>query len=103
MHIPLERALTGVGLAFLCTGIAYYIRVKPSRRVNKGAYIPLGISPIGFTLWIVYVLTIGRQATNYLGVWPSLILGFTVPYVIGAFIGDWIGKRRNYRLPFSNE
>ena len=103
LHVPLERMVTGVALTFLCMGIAYYIRVKPSRRVNRGVYILLGISPIGFALWIAYGLTIGRQLTNYLGVWPSLIIGFTVPYIIGAFIGDWIGKRRNYRLPLSIE
>ena len=104
LHIPLERAVTGVGLAFLCMGIAYYVRVKPSRRVNRAIYILLGISPIGFALWIVLGLSgVGRLITNYLGVWPSLIIGFTVPYIIGAFIGDWIGKRRNYRLPLSIE
>ena len=100
LRIPLERAVTGVALTFLCLGVAYYVRVKPSRRVNRGIYILLGISPIGFALWIAYVLTVGRYVTDW--VWPSLI-GYTVPYIIGAFIGDWIGKRRNYRLPLSIE
>jgi len=100
-HPPLERMVGGVALTFLCIGIAYYIRVRPSMKVNRTIYILLGITPIGFILWIVYALTIGRYVTNYLGVWSSLIIGFTVPYIIGAFIGDWIGKRRNYRLPLS--
>lgn len=102
LHIPLERMVPGVALAFLCMGVAYYVRIKPSRRVSRGIYILLGISPIGFGLWIVLGLSgVGRLLTNYLGVWPSLIISFTVPYVMGAFIGDWIGKRRNYRLPLS--
>jgi len=29
------------------------------------------------------------------------MLLFPIPYIIGMFIGDWIGKRRNYRLPLS--
>jgi len=103
LHVPLERTVGTVALTFLMVGFAYYIRIRPSRKVNRGLYILLGISPIGFVLWIAYGLTVGRHVTNYLGVWSSLIISFTVPYIIGAFIGDWIGRRRNYRLPLSIE
>jgi len=104
LHVPLERMLGGVALTFLGIGFAYYIRIKPSRKVNRGIYVLLGISPIGFSLWIVYALSgIDRFSTTHLGPEVSLIVGFTVPYIIGAFIGDWIGKRRNYRLPLSIE
>ena len=102
LHIPVERAASAVALTFVCIGIAYYIRVRPSMKVNRAIYILLGISPIGFALWIVYAISgFGRWITDTFGVWPSLIIGFTVPLIIGAFIGDWIGKRRNYRLPLS--
>ena len=103
LHVALERIMGGVALTLLCIGISYYIRIKPMRRVNRGLYIFFGITPIGFAIWIVYTLTVGRHVTNYLGAWTSLIIGFTVPYIIGAFIGDWIGRRRNYRLPLSIE
>jgi hypothetical protein len=102
LHVPVERAVSAVVLTFVCIGIAYYIRVKPSMKVNRALYILLGITPIGFILWIVYAVSgIGRWITDTWGVWPSFIIGFTVPYIIGAFIGDWIGRRRNYRLPLS--
>ena len=101
-HVPLERVVGGVALTLFCVGIAYYIRIRPSRRVNRAIYILLGISPIGFGLWIFLAVSgIGRWLTDNLGVCPSLIIGFTVPYIIGAFIGDWIGRKRNYRLPLS--
>ena len=95
-HVPLERAAGGVVLTFVGIGIAYYIRVRPSMKVNRAIYIWFGITPIGFILWVFLAVSgIGRWLTSNLGAWPSLIICFTVPYIIGAFIGDWIGKRRN--------
>jgi hypothetical protein len=102
LNVSLERTVSAVALTFFCIGIAYYIRVRPSLKVNRAIYILLGISPIGFGLWILYALSgIGMFITTHFGTWVSLIIGFTVPYAIGAFIGDWMGKRRNYQLPLS--
>ena len=103
LQFPLERVLGGEALILLTIGFAYYIRIKPSRSVNRGLYILLGFSPIGFGLWLLYAFSgIGRFLTT-LGPWGSLasMVLFLIPYIIGAFIGDWIGKRRNYRLPLS--
>jgi len=44
-------------------------------------------------------LLIGRRLTDLVGPGPSLLIIFAVPMVIGAFIGDCVGKRRGYR-PF---
>jgi hypothetical protein len=102
LSVSLERTVSAVAFTFFCIGIAYYIRAKPSVKVNRAIYILLGISPIGFGLWILYVLSgIGMFITTHFGTWVSLIIGFTLPYAIGAFIGDWIGKKRNYQLPLS--
>jgi hypothetical protein len=102
VHVPLERVVFGVALTLVCIGITYYIRIRPSRRVNRVVYILVGITPIGFVLWVVLAVSgIGSWLTYNLGVWPSIIISFTAPYLIGAFIGDWIGRRRDYRLPLS--
>ena len=104
LHVPLERVAGGVALTFFCIGIAYYIRVRTSMKVNRAIYILLGITPIGFCLWILYALSgIGRFLTTHPGYWPSFIVAFTVPHIVGALIGDWIGRRRNYRLSLSLE
>jgi len=102
LDVPLARAVGGVALTFLCIGIAYYIRVRPSIRVNRAVYILLGITPIGFVLWIIWAISgIGRWVTQTAGSGPSLLISWIVCYGIGALIGDWIGKRRNYILPLS--
>jgi hypothetical protein len=101
LHYPLSSVIGGMAISLLGVGIAYYIRVRPSMTVNRVVYILGGIG-IGWVMWVLYAITgIGRWATDTLGVWPSLIIGFAVFYTIGALIGDWIGKRRNYQLPLS--
>jgi hypothetical protein len=99
-NVPLERAIALLFFAFGCLGFAYYIRVRPSIKVNRAVYILLGISPIGFCLSLAWNFTIGRYTTPWLGIW-GFFIGLIVPCTIGAFIGDWIGKRRNYQLPLS--
>jgi len=59
--------------------------------------------PIGFCLWLLYAFSgIGRFLTTLgpLGSLTSMLL-FPIPFIMGVFIGDGIGKRRNYRLPLS--
>jgi hypothetical protein len=102
-HVPLERAAGALAITLLAIGFAYYIRIKPSRKVNRGIYIFLGFSPIGFSLWLLVAFSgIGLFLTTLgpLGALASMLL-FPIPYIIGMFIGDWIGKRYEYRIPFS--
>ena len=91
----------------LALGGAYYIRIRPSKKVNKVVYILFGITPIGFGLSMVYALICG--ITNFgkflvsstpLGPWLQLgiIIGL---FTIGGFIGNLIGKKRDYRLLLS--
>ena len=102
LHSSIERVVSAVALTFICIGIAYYTRVKPSMKVNRVLYIWLGVTPIGFCIWILWgVSGLARFITNLIGPMPSLLLSWAVCYGIGAFIGDWIGKRRNYRLPLT--
>jgi len=80
-HIPIERGVVAVTLTLLCIGVSYYIRVRPSVKVNRAIYIWFGITPIGFGLWILYAVSgIGRFLTT-LGPWGSLasMLLFPVP------------------------
>ena len=93
----LDRVILGLVLAFICLGIAYYIRVRPSITMNRIVYICLGFG-VGWVMWAVFAVTgFGRWTTDVISGFglPLLISGIAF-YVIGALIGDWIGKRRNY-------
>jgi hypothetical protein len=103
--VPLARAVLGLILTFLAIGFAYYIRVKPSMRVNRAIYMFLGASLAEVTTLFgggfVILVTGLPPPTHYLGSEISFILILIAPWIIGAFIGDWIGKRRNYILPLT--
>lgn len=105
LHVPLERMVSGVALTFLFMGIGYYIRIKPSMKVNRAIYVTLGACGIWVIVFFgggLLLLSTGwLPLTTYLGPWVTFIIFFIFPYIIGAFIGDWIGRRRNYRLPLS--
>jgi len=107
LHGELIRIIILEIIFSLVLGVAYYFRVRPSIKVNKLVYILFGITPIGFGLVILYVLICG--ITNFskfimifkpFGSWLQLgiIIGL---FIIGGFIGNWFGKKRDYRLPLS--
>lgn len=100
LHFPIEQVIIGTVLAFVCIDVAYYIRVKPSFRVNRALYVLLGITPFGFVLSVAYAVFLGHYVTGWLVGWFNIIVTIGI-LTAGAFIGDLIGKRRNYQLPIS--
>jgi hypothetical protein len=100
LNVPLERTVNTVALTFFCIGIAYYIRVRPSIKVNRALYILLGITPLGFVLSVAYAFFIGRYVTGWLWGWFDILVTIGI-LIAGGLIGDWVGKRRNYQLPLS--
>jgi hypothetical protein len=101
LNVSLQKATIGLIGTVLCIGFAYYIRVRPSIRVNRALYILLGITPTGLILLLLWTVSIGRLVTDTIGALPSLLIGSALCFGIGAFMGDWIGKKRNYLLPMS--
>jgi MFS family permease len=101
-HYPLSSVIGGLAITLLGIGAAYYIRIRPSLRVNRAVYVFLGCGISVVLLVVVYGISgLGRWVTDTLGPWPSLIIGYAVFIPLGVLIGDWIGKRRNYQLPLS--
>ena len=107
LHSDFVRIIIYEIILSLVLGTAYYIRVKPSKKVNKVVYILFGITPIGFGLWILFAIVCGL--TNFCHFLNNLrpygyLLNLTFQiclFVIGGFIGNWIGKKRDYFLRLS--
>jgi hypothetical protein len=89
----------------LCIGFAYYIRVRPSIKINRLIYVLGGTVSIGFLLWGVMMRLLSEIGTlaliqSSVGKSIDIIIGSLLigSYVAGAFIADWIGKKLNYKI-----
>jgi hypothetical protein len=101
LHMILQQVTVGSVLGSILMGIAYYLRFRYSERaLNRGLYVFLGATPLGFCLNVAYVVFLGRYVTGWLMGWFNIMVTVGI-LITGAFIGDWIGKRRNYQLPLS--
>lgn len=100
LHFPLDKVITYIIVTIILISFAYYIRIRPSMRVNRAIYILLGITPIGFIIWVAYALLVARYVNEIFGSNASLIITIII-YLFGAYIGDRIGRWRNYELPLT--
>ena len=100
-HLSVDRLVIVAVVSGVAICFAYYIRVKPSITINRAVYVLIGVTPIGFVLGILWELTVGSLLNGYVGAYPALLISLAIWLPIGGFIGDWIGKKRNYILPLS--
>jgi hypothetical protein len=84
--------ITSVAIAF-----AYYIRKTNSLKVWRTVWVLLGACGIGTLMAGVMLGVFGKTLILYLGPGPSLLLTFVTAITVGALLGDYIGKRRDYR------
>ena len=98
-NAPLEKLASRFATWLCLLGIAYYIRARPSIEVNRAIYLLAGTTWIGIALIAFLAFSgIGGWLTDNLGATPSIILNLIVPFIVGALIGEWIGRKREYRL-----
>ena len=95
---------TPLVLAFLLSALfaGYWFRVRPNNTVWKAAYI------MGFSCWIGLAYIFGQIAlgtvmpglhafTLAIPELPRFVITLIPGFVLGGFIGYFVGKRRNYR------
>ena len=107
LRIPLERQVIILTIVLLSSGFAFYIRVKPSKSGNRAFFIAVGVIGIGFILWFVVtsiVLFSGLRwqiisSTGNVGDNFVFLTTLLICWIVGGFIGDFIGRKRNYIIP----
>ena len=98
--LPPIQLFLAVAIGIPMYAMSYYFRKIATKRMWRVIYILLGSCFIGF--WFIMVpLMILLGFFGPLGIllpwWLGIPLLTIPPLAIGAFVGDWIGKRRDYR------
>ncbi len=97
--------LLSVGIGYMITHIKKDIlSAQGLQKLNRALYLLLGLFTGGFIIWAG--LTVAMNVTG-VRLWLAGIIGdgalalvTMIPcYILGGYLGDWIGKKNNYYLP----
>jgi hypothetical protein len=97
--LPPIQLFLAVPVGISMYAMSYYFRTVATKRMWRVVFIMVGSCFIGF--WFILApLIILLSSLRSLGISLPWWLGMPImilPLVVGAFIGDWFGKRRDYR------
>ena len=97
--LPVNGIIEGGMLALVALAASYYLRIRPNPRTNRIIFIGLGVTPIGFLLWVVESVVLNWFVSLNSVSWIVFLANTLIVFLIGAIVGDWLGRRRSYRLP----
>jgi hypothetical protein len=92
---PIQLVLSIVG-GIAAYAMSYYFRTVATKRMWRAVFIMLGAGGIGFWCLALPIALLFGPTIRLLPFWLGLPLLYILP-VIGGFIGDWFGKKRDYR------
>ena len=105
--IPLQRTALILAIEILSFSFAFYIRIRPSHSGNRAFFIAAGALGLGFIFWFLItslILFSGLRwqivsSTGNLGDDFVVTATLLICWIAGGFVGDLIGRRRNYIIP----
>ena len=95
--LPPIQLFLGVAVGVPMYAMSYYLRKIATKRMWRIGFIMLGACGIGFWCLIVPSVFLFAPFIRSIPWMMGLPLLTILSVVIGAFIGNWIGKRRDYR------
>lgn len=91
--------LTGIVITIIAIAGAYYIRTIPSPRLWKAVWIVIGVGMFGFPILVSLLFLVANPLIPVIGGVPSILSCAVISALAGAWLGNQVGKRRDYR-PF---
>ena len=95
----LSYLISGIAIGVPMFAFSYYIRTIATKRMWRAIYIMLGATAIAFWCIILPMAYLFGPIIGMLPFWLGFPLMFIPAVVVGAYIGDWLGKRRDY-MPY---
>jgi len=93
----LTELLTYAVVTSVLITVAYHIRKLSSPNVWRIVWILVGVGVIGFPTSVALAFLLVNTLGSAIGSIPLLLLSFGIAVVVGAFLGDRLGKRRDYQ------
>ena len=91
--------ILSIGVGIPMYAFSYYIRTVATKRMWRVMFIILGAGGIGFWCLAWPIALLFGPIIRLTPLWLRFLLTMFPPTAVGAYIGDWIGKRRNY-MPY---
>jgi len=102
MHLSVAAIVVLLGSVLAIIGFAQYLKFNPStmKTNERATFMFGGASIIGFLIWIAMtfltaIAGFGSQISSSIGVGFFMVTTLIICLLLGAFIGDIIGKNRN--------
>lgn len=94
----LTELLEAAVITSVCIAIAYYIRKTSSLTIWRTVWILfVGVGVIGFPLSLALSFLLVNTLGPVLGFLPPFLLSLGIAVLVGALLGDRLGKRRSYQ------
>jgi DNA-binding transcriptional ArsR family regulator len=105
LNTPIYRLIMALFVAQVGSAFLYYIRVKPEK-TGRVLWIVLGISVIGGVFWLLIQGVVKETGFRFLVLqWAGnagfdlfALISLVITWTLGAFVGDWIGKKKKYKF-----
>ena len=105
LNVPIYRLINVLIVAQVASAFMYYIRVKPEQ-TGRIFWIAIGVAVFGGVFWLLLQGVVNATGLRFMllrlagnaGFDLFALISLIILWPLGGFVGDWIGKKRKYKL-----